>query len=66
MSKHLGVDGFPRTKDVDEKISQDVLALFNTPNGNAVLGYLKINYNRIVVVVIFQMENLDILKVKDI
>ena len=37
----LRVDGFPRTKAVDEKISQDILALFNTPNGNAVLGYLR-------------------------
>ena len=41
MSKHLGVDGFPRSKAVDEKISQDILGLFNTPNGNAVLQYLR-------------------------
>ena len=41
MSKHLGVDGFPRTKAIDEKISKDILSLFNTPNGSAVLGYLR-------------------------
>ncbi len=39
--KHLGVDGFPRSKDIDEIISKNVLSLFNTPNGIEVLKYLK-------------------------
>ena len=39
--KHLGVDGFPRSKDSDEIISKNVLSLFNTPNGIEVLKYLK-------------------------
>lgn len=39
--KHLGVDGFPRSKDLDEIISKNVLSLFNTPNGIEVLKYLK-------------------------
>ena len=39
--KHLGVDGFPRSKDSDEIIYKNVLSLFNTPNGIEVLKYLK-------------------------
>ena len=39
--KHLGVDGFPRSKDLDEIISKNILSLFNTPNGIEVLKYLK-------------------------
>ena len=31
--KHLGVDGFPRSKDKDKIISQNVQSLFNTPTG---------------------------------
>ena len=41
QQKHLGVDGFPRSKDSDEIISKNVLSLFNTPNGIEVLKYLK-------------------------
>ena len=41
MAKHLGIDGYQRPKATDEKISKDILALFNTPNGGAVLGYLR-------------------------
>ena len=39
--KHLGVDGFPRSKDQDKIISQNVQSLFKTPNGQEVLKYLK-------------------------
>lgn len=41
MSNHLGVDGFPRPKEEDQKISLDLLATFNTPSGKATLQYLK-------------------------
>lgn len=41
MSNHLGADGFPRSKEEDTKISQDLLATFNTPSGQATLQYLK-------------------------
>ena len=41
MSKHLGLDGFPRSKDEDETISLNVNALFRTANGKAVLKYLR-------------------------
>jgi hypothetical protein len=37
----LGVDGYQRPREQDEKISQDILALFNTPVGLSVLQYLK-------------------------
>jgi hypothetical protein len=38
---HIGVDGFPRRKEEDEKISQDVAALFRTEAGQEVLRYLR-------------------------
>ena len=38
---NLGIDGYPRKKQDDEKISQDVLALFNSPSGQEVLKYLR-------------------------
>jgi hypothetical protein len=38
---HIGVDGFPRRKEEDEKISQDVKALFGNPSGQEVLRYLR-------------------------
>ncbi len=41
QTKHLGVDGFPRSKEEDDIISQNVLSLFKTPNGLEVLKYLK-------------------------
>tara|TARA_R100001460_G_scaffold4609_3_gene12920 strand:- start:554 stop:838 length:285 start_codon:yes stop_codon:yes gene_type:complete len=41
MSKHLGVDGFPRPNEEDQKISLDLLATFNTPSGKSTLQYLK-------------------------
>ena len=37
----LGLDGFPRTKEDDEKISKDVAHCFSTPNGIEVLKYLR-------------------------
>jgi hypothetical protein len=40
-SKHLGVDGYPRSKEQDEKISQDLASTFNSPSGLATLQYLK-------------------------
>ena len=39
--KHLGVDGFPRSKEQDKIISQNVQSLFKTPVGQEVLKYLK-------------------------
>lgn len=39
--KYLGVDGYQRPREQDEKLSQDTLALFNTPVGQSVLKYLK-------------------------
>lgn len=41
MPQHLGVDGYPRSKEEDERISKNLLGLFNTPNGTEVLKYLK-------------------------
>jgi len=38
---NLGLDGYPRGKEADEKISQDINALFKTPNGKQVLKYLR-------------------------
>ena len=39
--KHLGVDGFPRSKEKDKIISQNIQSLFKTPTGQEVLKYLK-------------------------
>lgn len=41
MAQHLGLDGFPRSKEEDERISQNIQALFRTPNGKEVLKYLR-------------------------
>ena len=40
-SLHLGVDNFPRLKEDDDLISRDINSLFKTPNGTAVLKYLR-------------------------
>jgi hypothetical protein len=40
-SLHLGVDNFPRTKGDDEVISRNINSVFKTPNGKAVLKYLR-------------------------
>ena len=37
----MGVDGYQRPREKNEKLSQDTLALFNTPVGHSVLQYLK-------------------------
>ena len=39
--KNLGVDGFPRSKEQDKIISQNIESLFKTPAGQEVLKYLK-------------------------
>jgi hypothetical protein len=41
MPMNLGLDGYPRGKEADEKISKDINALFKTPNGKQVLKYLR-------------------------
>ena len=41
MSKHLGIDGYPRPKEEDEKISLDLSATFVSPSGVETLQYLK-------------------------
>jgi hypothetical protein len=38
---HIGVDGFPRRKEEDTKISKDVAAVFRTEAGQEVLRYLR-------------------------
>ena len=38
---HIGVDGFPRRKEEDEKISKDIAALFRGDAGKEVLRYLR-------------------------
>jgi hypothetical protein len=38
---HIGVDGFPRPVEEDEKISKDIKGLFNSPAGKEVLRYLR-------------------------
>ena len=40
-SKHLGVDGYPRSQDADHKISKDLAVTFSSPSGVATLQYLK-------------------------
>ena len=40
-SLHLGVDNFPRSKADDEVISRNINSVFKTPNGAAVLKYLR-------------------------
>ena len=41
MPMNLGLDGYPRGKEADKKISKDISALFKTPNGKQVLKYLR-------------------------
>lgn len=40
-SLHLGVDNFPRPKTDDDLISRNINSVFKTPNGVAVLKYLR-------------------------
>ena len=41
QSLHLGVDNLPRTKEDDAIISRNINSVFKTPNGSAVLKYLR-------------------------
>lgn len=41
MSNNLGLDGFPRPKEEDRIISQNINSLFRTPTGKAVMSYLR-------------------------
>ena len=41
MPQHLGVDGYPRSKEQDEQISKVIESVFKTPNGKEMLQYLK-------------------------
>ena len=41
MSLNLGLDGFPRPKEEDDRISKNINSLFRTPNGKAVMQYLR-------------------------
>lgn len=41
MSKHLGLDGYPRSRENDHLISKNVHALFATPTGREVIKYLR-------------------------
>jgi len=41
MSNNLGLDGFPRPKEEDKIISQNINSLFRTPTGKAVMSYLR-------------------------
>lgn len=38
---NIGLDGYPRKKEEDEKISMDIASLFSTPSGQQVRQYLK-------------------------
>ena len=40
-SDHMGVENFPRSKEDDEIISRNINSVFKTPNGKAVLKYLR-------------------------
>ena len=41
MSTNLGLDGFARSKEDESLINQNINALFRTPNGKAVMKYLR-------------------------
>ena len=41
MPQHLGVDGYPRSKEQDEQISKVIESVFKTPNGKEVLQYMR-------------------------
>ena len=38
---NIGVDGYQRTKEVDEQISQNIAHLFSSDTGKEVLRYLR-------------------------
>jgi len=41
MPQHLGVDGYPRSKEKDGQTSKVIGSVFKTPNGTEMLKYLK-------------------------
>ena len=41
MTNNIGIDGFPRSKENDEMISDAIGSCFSTPIGQEVLKYLK-------------------------
>ena len=41
MPQHLGVDGYPRSKEQDEQISKVIESVFKTPNGKEMLQYVR-------------------------
>ena len=40
-NSYVGIDGIQRTKELDEIISKNVSAVFDTPAGKEVLNYLR-------------------------
>lgn len=41
QSNHIGLDGIPRSKAKEDKISLDITSLFSKPTGQEVLKYLR-------------------------
>lgn len=41
QSNHIGLDGIPRSKAKEDKISLDITSLFSEPTGQEVLKYLR-------------------------
>lgn len=41
MARHLSLDGFTRPKEEDDSLNQLALSIFNNPQGEAFLEYLK-------------------------
>ena len=38
---NIGVDGYKRPKDIDEQISHNMAKVFNSPEGEIILKYLR-------------------------
>lgn len=41
QNNHIGLDGIPRTKDEENKISLNIAHVFSEPTGKEVLKYLR-------------------------
>ena len=41
MTASIGIDGYPRSKEQDERISHNIAQCFHTTNGQEVLKYLR-------------------------
>ena len=41
MTASIGIAGYPRSKEQDERLSHDIAQCFHTPNGKEVLKYLR-------------------------